>query len=69
MEMNNANLLQGHQRFSVQESPDALASRELVKLVRKLRWIGKEDEAKEAERKLRMTLAGDCVLAVPRETD
>jgi hypothetical protein len=32
---------------------DDRRSRELVKLLRKLRWIGEDDEAKELEGKLR----------------
>jgi hypothetical protein len=51
------------------ESIDERASREVTKLIRKLRWIGKEDEASELESKLQSTRAGDCVLAAPRDTD
>ena len=58
-----------HSTFVFDESFDERASRELIKLIRKLRWIGKEDEARDVERKLRATLACDCVLAVPGETD
>ena len=51
------------------KSVNERASRELTKLIRKLRWIGKEDEAIELESKLRSTRAGDCVLAAPCDTD
>jgi hypothetical protein len=48
------------------------ASNELVKLIRKLRWMGLEEEAKRAadELTLRRAAAGaDSVVAAPRETD
>ena len=51
------------------ESVDGGAERELAKLIRKLRWIGQEDEASELESKLRFTRAGACVLAAPCDTD
>ena len=51
------------------ESVDERASRDLTKLIRKRRWIGKEDEAIELQSKLRSTRAGDCVLAAPCDTD
>ena len=51
------------------ESVDERAARELTKLIRKLRWIGKEDEAIKLAVRLRSTRAGDCVLAAPRDTD
>ena len=46
------------------------ASNELVKLVRKLRWMGMEEEAegKENELSVRRT-ATDSVVASPRDTD
>jgi len=48
---------------------DQRASNEMIKLVRKLRWIGKESEAQQ----LLFTLSGappmDCVVGEPRETD
>jgi hypothetical protein len=44
------------------------ASNELIKRIRKLRWIGKEDEAREVQRSLgRIPSRG--VLAAPCETD
>jgi hypothetical protein len=59
-----------------QKPPDDLAeqraSNELVKLIRKLRWIGLEEESErvEAELTLRRVAAGlDSVVAASRETD
>lgn len=52
-----------------QNTVDA-ASNELVKLIRKLRWIGMEKEAEPLEAELtRRRAAADSVLAMPRETD
>jgi len=47
------------------------ASNELVKLIRKLRWMGMEEEAKKAENQLTLCKvpAADCVVARSRETD
>jgi hypothetical protein len=47
------------------------ASNELVKLIRKLRWMGMEEEAKKAENELIRCNkpAADCVIARSRETD
>jgi hypothetical protein len=49
-----------------QRAPD-----ELVKLIRKLRWVGLEDEAERLQTELtrRHGAAADCVVAMPRETD
>lgn len=50
-------------------SADQRASNEMIKLIRKLRWMGMEGEAE----RLRNALAGmpraDSVVAEPRETD
>jgi hypothetical protein len=50
-------------------SPDQRASNDIIKLIRKLRWMGMEGEAE----RLRKALAGmprlDSVVAEPRETD
>jgi hypothetical protein len=50
-------------------SPDQRASNDIIKLIRKLRWMGMEGEAE----RLRNALAGmprlDSVVAEPRETD
>jgi hypothetical protein len=47
------------------------ASNELVKQIRKLRWMGLEEEAQRVEDELilRRVAAADSVIAVPRETD
>jgi hypothetical protein len=46
-------------------------SNELVKLIRKLRWMGLEQEAKKVENQLssRKVEAADSVIAASRETD
>jgi len=46
-------------------------SNDLVKLMRKLRWIGMHDQAAGLEKELegRRTTAADCVLANSGETD
>ena len=47
------------------------ASNELVKLIRKLRWMRMEEEAKKAENQLLLcnVQAADSVVARSRETD
>ena len=47
------------------------ASNELVKLIRKLRWLGMEEEAQDLEDELkrRHAAAADSVLATAAETD
>jgi hypothetical protein len=48
------------------------AANELVVVIRKLRWMGLEDEARRLEDDLamrRVTAHVDSVVAVPRETD
>jgi len=47
------------------------ASNELVKLIRKLRWMGMEEEAKKVENQLTLCdlPAEDSVVAASRETD
>jgi hypothetical protein len=44
---------------------------ELVKRIRKLRWMGMEEEAKRLQGELTRRSAGegDSVIATPRETD
>jgi hypothetical protein len=45
-------------------------SNELVKLIRKLRWIGMEEEAESAQHELSVRqVATDSVVASPRDTD
>jgi hypothetical protein len=50
---------------------DARASNDMIKLIRKLRWIGMDDEAQKLQTELtqRETAAADSVVATPRETD
>ena len=47
------------------------ASNELVKLIRKLRWLGMEEEAQGLQKELerRRATAADSVLATAAETD
>jgi hypothetical protein len=46
------------------------AASEFVKLIRKLRWIGMEDEAERLQQELKQRLIlSDTVVALPRETD
>ncbi len=60
---------------NLQKPPDGLGERrtanELVKLIRKLRWMGLEREAEKAENQLilRKVQAADSVIAASRETD
>ena len=62
-------------RDDQQRPPESLAeqraSSELVKLVRKTRWMGLEDEAEKMENQLiqREAAAADSVLAMPSDTD
>ena len=59
----------------VQRPPDTSAkqraSNELVKLIRKLRWIGMEEEAQGLQKELerRRAASTDSVLATAAETD
>ena len=57
--------------MSGQELPDVSAeqraSNETIKLIRKLRWIGMESEARRLQTEL--TISADPVVAEPRETD
>jgi len=62
-------------RHDQQKPPDSLAqqgaSDELVKLIRKLRWMGMEEEAKKLQNQLTLceVPAADSVVGAPRETD
>ena len=55
----------------MQRSSEQRASDEMVRLIRKLRWIGLDNEAKSMQRELtaRAVPAADSVVATPRETD
>jgi hypothetical protein len=48
---------------------DAKVSNDLVKQIRKLRWIGMNDEAKFLQVTLRHIQAADVVLGTAAETD
>jgi hypothetical protein len=50
-------------------STEQRASNEFVKLVRKLRWMGMETEAKQVELAMCRLPAVDTVLSTPYETD
>jgi hypothetical protein len=45
------------------------ASRELVRRIRKLRWMGLTEEAERLQKELEESGTCDCVLATPRDTD
>lgn len=57
------------------EPPDTSAtqrsSNEMIKLIRKLRWIGMEEEAERLAREVTVqpSIVADCTVATPRETD
>jgi hypothetical protein len=55
----------------MERSSEQRASNDIVKLIRKLRWVGLENEAGSMERELtaRAVPAADTVIAIPRETD
>jgi hypothetical protein len=50
-------------------SGEQRSARELVKRIRKLRWMGMEEEAQRLQVALRHIEDTDCVLAAPRDTD
>jgi hypothetical protein len=50
-------------------APTESTADDMVKLVRKLRWMGMDDEAEQLLRELRAKEPADCVLAAPRDTD
>jgi hypothetical protein len=50
-------------------SGEPKSARELVKRIRKLRWMGMEEEAQRLQIALRRIEDTDCVLAAPRDTD
>ena len=62
-------------RHEQQKPSDRLAeqgaSNELVKMIRKLRWMGMEEEAERLQKQLtsRNVPAADSVIAASRETD
>jgi hypothetical protein len=50
-------------------SGEQRSASELVERIRKLRWMGMEDEAQRLQIALRRIKHTDCVLAAPRDTD
>jgi len=53
------------------DSTGPLVSAEFIRLIRKLRWIGMEDEAERMETQLALCRVppSECVLAAPHDTD
>jgi hypothetical protein len=45
------------------------ASSEIVKLIRKLRWVGLEEKAEQLENQLEHQAATDTVVSIQSETD
>jgi hypothetical protein len=55
-----------------QQNPsETRASNEMIKLIRKLRWIGMDEEAQKLQNELtqRDAAPADSVVATPHETD
>ncbi len=54
-----------------QNPSDTRVSNDMIKLIRKLRWIGMDEEAQKLQTELtqREAAADDSVVATPRETD
>ena len=46
-----------------------IASSEIVKLIRKLRWVGLEDKAQQLENELERHVVTDTVVSIQSETD
>jgi len=58
-----------HPKHEDTVEPESRAD-DLVKRIRKLRWMGMEREAEELQTELtRRSAAADSVIATPRETD
>lgn len=51
----------------VNQTPDA--SSEIVKLIRKLRWVGLEEKAEQLENELEHHVAADTVVSIQSDTD
>jgi TolA-binding protein len=70
MEMRSEQQQQTPPNISDSSSTDK-APDELIQLIRKLRWMGMEDEAKGLQQELtrRHATTADSVLATPAETD
>jgi hypothetical protein len=56
-----------------QQTPPDVSARqqanELISLIRKLRWMGMEEEAERVETALHGVLPADSVLSAPHDTD
>lgn len=50
-------------------SAEERRTRELVKRIRKLRWMGMEEEAEQLQSKLPPVLPGEVLIAGPRDID
>ena len=50
-------------------SREERVTQELVKHIRKLRWIGMEEEAERLQAALSGRTCADCVLVLPMDTD
>ena len=50
-------------------SPEERVTQELVKRIRKLRWIGMEEEAKRLQAALSGRTSADSVFVLPMDTD
>jgi hypothetical protein len=59
--------LEHHECLGV--SPQLQAPDEVIKRIRKLRWIGMDDEARALEHTLTRLCAAGPVFALPHETD
>jgi hypothetical protein len=53
----------------LETSSDRETASQLAKRIRKLRWMGMEDEAKRLQAALDRLEHAECVLATPRDTD
>jgi hypothetical protein len=60
-----------HASLQQQNPSDTRASNEMIKLIRKLRWIGMDEEAQKLQTELtqREAAAADSVVATMHETD
>jgi hypothetical protein len=56
-------------RELLEVSSEQQTASQLVKRIRKLRWMGMEDEAKRLQSALDRIEHEECVLAAPRDTD
>ena len=63
--------MNGHRQWNADPRVRSVADEHAhkVRMIRKLRWIGSEDEARQLELELRSVRGSDSVLAAPRDTD